>query len=344
MSNLSNPHDKFFKETFTRLEMARDFFANYLPEGVTAVLNLDSLSLQSGSFIDPDLQEQFADLLYRVTLHDDSQAYLYLLLEHKSYSDPRTPFQLLRYLVRIWERDEREGEGLRPIVPVVVYHGRERWRVALNFGGLFTGAEALRPYWPDFHYHLQDLSALSDEDIQGQVLLQAGLLVMKYIFDPALRGRFGEILALFSDLATSQTALEYLQTILYYVGRGSGYLAPEEMITIVQEVLADKGSDIMQTTADFWIEQGIERGIEQGIEQGIERGIEQGIEQGRVKMLQEDVLDLLAIRFEVVAEETAEEITAVTNIPLLRQLHREAATAVTLTTFIDKLTALTDDV
>ena len=109
MSDISNPHDKFFKETFTRLEVARDFFANYLPEGVTTVLNLDTLALQSGSFIDPDLQEQFADLLYRVALHDDSEAYLYILLEHKSYPDLQTPFQLLRYLVRIWERDGREG-------------------------------------------------------------------------------------------------------------------------------------------------------------------------------------------------------------------------------------------
>lgn len=41
-----------------------------------------------------------------------------------------TPFQVLRYKLRIWERDVRAGEGLRPIVPVVVYHGQEKWRVA----------------------------------------------------------------------------------------------------------------------------------------------------------------------------------------------------------------------
>ena len=154
MSNISNPHDKFFKETFTRLEVAQDFFANYLPPSVVAVLDLDSLNLQSGSFIDPDLQEQFADLLYRVALHDGGDAYLYLLLEHKSYPDPLAPFQLLRYLVRIWERDSREGEGLRPIVPILVYHGRERWQVALDLGALFTGPEALRPFWPTFRYQL----------------------------------------------------------------------------------------------------------------------------------------------------------------------------------------------
>ncbi|MCA9995251.1 MAG: Rpn family recombination-promoting nuclease/putative transposase [Anaerolineales bacterium] len=45
MRKLTNPHDKFFKETFTRLETARDFFANYLPAPVTAVLDLLTLQL-----------------------------------------------------------------------------------------------------------------------------------------------------------------------------------------------------------------------------------------------------------------------------------------------------------
>lgn len=322
MSDISNPHDKFFKETFTRLEVARDFFANYLPEGVTTVLNLDTLALQSGSFIDPDLQEQFADLLYRVTLHDDSEAYLYILLEHKSYPDPQTPFQLLRYLVRIWERDGREGSALRPIVPVVVYHGRERWRVAEDFAGLFVGPEALRPYWPSFHYHLQDLSALSDEEVRGQVQLQVALLVLKYIFDPALRGRFAEIITLFTELAEARTALEYLETVLYYVGRASTHLAPEEMLTIVREALADKGSDVMQTVADYWIEQGIE--------------------QGQVQILHDNILELIDIRFGGTSEAVTEQITAVANITILRQLHREAATAATLDAFTERLTAMTD--
>ena len=35
--------------------------------------------------------------------------------------------------------------------------------------------------------------------------------------------------------------------------------------------------------------------------------------------------------------------TAVTDIPLLRQLHREAATAVSLTAFVERLTELTKD-
>lgn len=321
MSDITNPHDKFFKETFTRLELARDFFANYLPETVTAVLDLDTLALKSGSFIDPDLQTQFADLLYQVSLYNESEAYLYILLEHKSYPDPQTVFQLLRYLVRIWERDSREGSTLRPIIPIVVYHGQERWRVAEDFAGLFSGPEVLLPYWPSFRYQLQDLSALSDEEVRGQAQLQAALLVLKYIFDPAMHGRFREIIGLFTDLAQTQTALEYLQTVLYYISQASTHLPLEEMVIIVQEVLADKGSATMQTIADHWIEQGVE--------------------QGQMRVLHDIILELIHIRFGGTDEEMVERINALSDIDILRQLHREAATAFTLSAFKEKLILLT---
>ncbi len=101
MSELTNPHDRFFKETFSRIEVARDLLANYLPPEVAALLNLDTLEARSDSFIDPDLQEQFADLLYKVTLKNGDPAYVYVLLEHKSRPDRGTPFQVLRYKVRI---------------------------------------------------------------------------------------------------------------------------------------------------------------------------------------------------------------------------------------------------
>lgn len=286
MSDLTNPHDKFFKETFSQIEVARDFFVNYLPETVTAVIDLDTLALQPDSFIDTDLQEQFADLLYSVDLVDGQGAYLYALLEHKSYPDPDTPFQLLRYLVRIWERDRRNKEPLRPIIPIVVYHGHAKWNIATNFADLFNGSEALRPYWPAFHYEIQDLSIINDDEIRGEAQLQIGMLILKYIFDPQLRVRLGDILSLFNDLAETTTAVEYLLTVLYYIGNASKHLEPQDVAITIQALLDDGGSEIMQTVADYW--------IEQGVEQGIERGVEQGIHQGNIETARRIALQLLS--------------------------------------------------
>ncbi len=327
MSDLSNPHDKFFKETFSQPEVARDFFANYLPQPVTAVLDLNTLALQPDSFIDPDLQEQFADLLYSVGLRDGGEAYIYALLEHKSRPEPYISFQLIRYMVRIWETDRREKRPLRPIIPIVVYHGREPWRIATHFGGLFSGDEALRPYWPDFRYELHDLSALSDADIHGAAQLQIGLLVLKYIFDPALRHRLHDIFALFKELSETKTALEYLRTVLYYISKASAHLEPAEMVQAVQAVLQDGGNETMQTVADYWIEQGIEQGIERGIEQGIERGIEQSI------------VRILRRRFGDAPPEVTVKLEELT-LPDLETVLDEASVATDLQAFVGWLTAV----
>ncbi len=153
--------------------------------------------------------------------------------------------------------------------------------------------------------------------------------MIKYVLDPALRRHLGDILALFNKLAEAETALEYLRTVLYYVGKVSTHLAPEDLVEVVQLALSDKGSDIMQTVASYWVEEGIEQGIQEGIVKG------------RVKMLQEDVLDLLHIRLGQVMPTVAKQITAVSTISILRQLHRTAATAVSMNDFTTKLAELT---
>ncbi len=49
MSDITNPHDKFFKETFSQPEIARDFLANYLPEAVRPLLDLSQIKLEKDS-------------------------------------------------------------------------------------------------------------------------------------------------------------------------------------------------------------------------------------------------------------------------------------------------------
>ena len=56
MESLTNPHDRFFKESFSRLETARDFVRHYLPADVTALLNLDTLEITKDSFINEKLK------------------------------------------------------------------------------------------------------------------------------------------------------------------------------------------------------------------------------------------------------------------------------------------------
>ena len=48
---IQNPHDKFFKETFGNLAVAKDFLRNYLPQNIMDIVDINSLEPQKDSFI-----------------------------------------------------------------------------------------------------------------------------------------------------------------------------------------------------------------------------------------------------------------------------------------------------
>jgi predicted transposase YdaD len=130
-----NPHDRFFKEVFGRQETARDFLANYLPPNAAEALDLLNLELVKDSFVDSKLREYFSDVLYHVGLKRGEGAFVYVLFEHKSAPDEWVAFQLLRYMVRIWEAElEKKVRKLIPIVPLVLYHGRRKSSAAVKSG------------------------------------------------------------------------------------------------------------------------------------------------------------------------------------------------------------------
>jgi predicted transposase YdaD len=99
---LTNPHDKFFKESFGRKEIVKSFIVEYLPAQLHQQMDFATLEILKDSYIDKELSAHFSDILYKIKI-GGAGSYLYLLFEHKSYADPRVGFQLLRNMVKIWE-------------------------------------------------------------------------------------------------------------------------------------------------------------------------------------------------------------------------------------------------
>ncbi len=50
MSIISKPHDKFFKETLSDIDAAKDFLANYLPPEILRITDLDTLKSEKDSY------------------------------------------------------------------------------------------------------------------------------------------------------------------------------------------------------------------------------------------------------------------------------------------------------
>jgi len=126
----NNPHDKFFKEIFSRKQEAQSFVKDFLPKQLVDKLNFEDFEIDSNSYIDETLHESFADIVYNCS-YSKQKIKIALLFEHKTFQDKNIYLQLLRYMLNIWETERNEKKKrLTVILPIVIYHGRKQWKLA----------------------------------------------------------------------------------------------------------------------------------------------------------------------------------------------------------------------
>lgn len=191
-----------------------------------------------------------------------------------------TPLQLLRYCLRIWERDLRDHPGapLCPIIPIVVYHGQRPWNVPTDFGGLFRGPEALRSYWPAFRYQLLDLHSRPPAQVIGDLRLRLPLLLMQAIFRADLPTQLVAITSLLRHHPDPAFVQTMLMRLLSYVMQASDAVTREQASAALEAAEPQQGASIMPTLAQQWLDEGRVEGRTEGLQEGQVQGTLTGIE------------------------------------------------------------------
>ncbi|MEL6676393.1 MAG: Rpn family recombination-promoting nuclease/putative transposase [Bacteroidota bacterium] len=251
----TNPHDSLFKSTFQQLEIARTYLQHFLPPELVAALDLSQLSLDPDSYISPELEAYYSDIVYRCKAAD-APLTLALLFEHKSYPERFPHIQLLRYMLGIWDRQLNNKEPLSLVVPMIVYHGKKNWQKK-PFETYFPGLpEVLRPFLPAFDYQLTDLSTWSDEalfEVEAGLLAKTFFLFKHYQEERFLMASLGRV---FKDLDTymvDEKSKNLITSFVVYLWKTSSF-SPEQIRKIMEQ-LPPKTKEIGQTTYD-WIREG----------------------------------------------------------------------------------------
>jgi len=269
MEPIITPHDRFFRETFSRIEIARDFLRHQLPAPLLANLDLTALDISKDTYVTKELSESYSDLVYRVP-YGDQALHVYLLFEHKSAPQRWTLLQLLRYVVLGGEQYRKQhplARHLPPVYPLVLYHGQEQWHVPRTFHELVSPLpEVLRPFVPQFGYALHDISPRSSTAIKGEVLTRLVQQALRHIHSERPAARLREHLDLIAQVLDKPTALEILEALLRYYVHGTGRLDERQVREIMRTM--PKGEDLMQTFIDDYIEQGMQKGMQKGMHKG----------------------------------------------------------------------------
>ncbi|MEA3466121.1 MAG: Rpn family recombination-promoting nuclease/putative transposase [Thermodesulfobacteriota bacterium] len=282
-NQIQNPHDAFFRTVFSDPEVTRSLLQHELPQQIAAQLDFSSIKRQNGTHVSKMLQNTYSDMIFSIKLkNSESQAYIYTLFEHKSYVDNWCSLQLLKYMTYQWEEFHRQNpkDKLPPIIPLVLYHGKQGWRKNDILDLLDVDSpKLLKSYTPQFDYILWDVAQMDRDRKELSLEVRAFLQIMYHITRHTLPETLPQITQLLAQVTQDRTTtLEKIETYLRYAINCNDYI-DEEDIAISLDTSNTK-EELMPTLAQKWIDQGWERGIERGIETGIERGIERGKAEG----------------------------------------------------------------
>ncbi|EEQ11441.1 hypothetical protein ymoll0001_20110 [Yersinia mollaretii ATCC 43969] len=227
MKTTPTPHDAIFKQFLTHQQTARDFLEIHLPPELRQICDLDTLQLESGSFIENDLRAFYSDILYSLKTQTQ-EGYVYALIEHQSSPDKHMAFRLMRYAIAAMQRHLDAGNDQLPLViPILFYHGQVTpypypmgWLQAFNEPTL-----AGRLYGGDFP--LVDVTVIPDDEImthRGIAILE---LLQKHIRRRDLSELSDQLVRLISSGYTNG---DQLISVMNYMLQNGEAAAPETFI------------------------------------------------------------------------------------------------------------------
>ncbi|QMB04090.1 Rpn family recombination-promoting nuclease/putative transposase [Citrobacter freundii] len=180
-STTSTPHDAVFKRFLAHPETARDFLDIWLPESLRDLCKLDTLKLESGSFVEENLRASYSDVLWSLQT-TKGNGYIYALIEHQSSPDAHMAFRLMRYAIAAMQRHLDAGYKTLPlVVPILFYHGVESpYPFSLSWLDEFAEPEIARQLY-DAPFPLVDITVVSDDEIMQHRRMALLELVQKHI-------------------------------------------------------------------------------------------------------------------------------------------------------------------
>jgi predicted transposase/invertase (TIGR01784 family) len=327
----NNPHDALFRRTFSSVEHAAAELRAVLPSELLAHVNLATLSLSSGSYVDAELASSQSDLLFTVELQN-RPGFLYLLFEHQSSAPPLMPLRILKYVVRILDQHVvSSGEGaealpLPVVIPVVLHHSTKGWTAATRMEDLFdaelVAEPSIRALVPRLSFVLDDISHLTDDQLTQRALGLVPTLTLWALRDARHRGRVQQALsrwaAVIQALAQAESGREALMTIFRYLSLVAQDLTPQALLTSLAAVTPEAKETFMTTLAELWTAEGEARGEARGRVEGEARGRVEGEARGRVEGARRVLLQLLQLKFGELPSSERARVQAASEEELLR--------------------------
>jgi hypothetical protein len=296
-------HDSLYHLLFSHPGVVAQLLRGFAADIALGDFELEGMERLNTKFHAATGHRREGDMIWRIPRKGGGEAYLVLLLEFQSTSDYFMALRVLAYAALLWQqlvREKRlmEGAKLPPLLPVVLFNGRDGWRAPFAVRELVgLEGEALLWRWqPDILYHLIDISAFSAAELEQREGLPALWFRLENADGP------DETVAVLDDLlawldvhpgfsAARAAFVALLRAMIAPVG--AGVRVPADLLEV---------RNMLATRSEQWVQNW----LREGEEKGRRLGRQEGLRQGEASML----LRLLQRRFGVLPGWATERVTS----------------------------------
>ena len=163
-------HDALFLKTMEVKVAAAAWLEARLPSDLASRIDWSTLSFRNETYVDEELRYGSVDALFDVQYNGEERLSLYVLVEHQTDVQRLMVLRMLRYCLRIWEREAanlQPEDTLTPIVLVVFHQGRRKWSAETSFEALFPEEVRRWATTPRFTHVLMDQAGISPAEVRG---------------------------------------------------------------------------------------------------------------------------------------------------------------------------------
>jgi len=217
-SPTSTPHDAVFKKFLRHADTARDFLDIHLPSSLRPLCDLETLRLESASFIEDDLRACYSDVLWSLKT-TAGEGYIYVVIEHQSSPDAHMAFRLMRYAIAAMQRHLDAGHKRLPlVVPMLFYHGiATPYPYSLCWLDGFTHPAHARGLYAAA-FPLVDITVIPDDEIVQHRRVALLEFMQKHVRQRDLTKLVEQIIAILVKEYTNDSQLKTLFNYLVYSG------------------------------------------------------------------------------------------------------------------------------
>ena len=268
----TTPHDAVFKQFLMHAETARDFLDIHLPAELRELCDLDTLHLESGSFIEESLKGHSTDVLYSVQMQGNP-GYLHVVIEHQSKPDKKMAFRMMRYSIAAMHRHlEADHDKLPLVVPILFYQGEATpYPLSMCWFDMFYSPELARRVYNN-PFPLVDITITPDDEIMQHRRIAILELLQKHIRQRDLSGITESLAAV---VMLGYTNRRQLRMLFHYMLQYGNTAEPGVFLRRLARRLPQYEETLM-SIAQKLKQEGRQQGRLEGREEGHLEGLQEG--------------------------------------------------------------------